>query len=253
MDEDAQYNDLFEGLKESFRRLITLEADPGLFEQHYDGWKILFSSARENEEEEGTVRYLQMCAQEAGFETGFCYLDEVQFDEAEGIFDAAGENYEYWFKLYPWEDIALEADLPLVLNDIMKSQKAIILNPAYTLIFQSKGFMKILCDLFPDSPYLLKADFKPLAGIKQVEKKFFGREGANVTIRDADGTVVTQTQGEYANHNSLYQEYVELPKNGAGEYYQAGLFFAHEPVALGFRKGGLVMDNFAKFVGHRLI
>lgn len=253
MDEDAQYNDLYEGLKENFKRLITLEDDPELFEQHYDGWKILFSSVRDNAEEEGTVRYLQMCAEEAGFATGFCYLDEVQFDEAEGIFDPAGENYEYWFKLFPWEDIALEDELPLILTDIMKNQKAIILNPAYTLMFQSKGFMKILDDLFPDSPYLLKGDFKPLEGIKQVEKKFFGREGANVTITEANGEVVTKTDGEYGNHNSLYQEFVELPKNSAGEYYQAGLFFAHEPVALGFRKGGLVMDNFAKFVGHRLV
>lgn len=253
MDEDAQYNDLYEGLKENFKRLITLEEDPGLFEKYYDGWKILFSCGKENAEEEGTVRFLQMCAEDAGFNTGFCYLDEVQFDEAEGIFDAAGENYEYWFKLFPWEDIALEDELPLILTDIMKNQKAIILNPAYTLMFQSKGFMKILCDLFPDSPYLLKAGFKPLEGIKQVEKKFFGREGANVTISDANGETIVRTDGDYANHNSLYQEYVELPKNSAGEYYQAGLFFAHEPVALAFRKGGLVMDNYAKFVGHRLI
>ncbi|WP_432214969.1 glutathionylspermidine synthase family protein [Salmonella enterica] len=40
--------------------------------------------------------------------------------------------------------------------------------------------------------------------------------------------------------------------NEAGEYYQAGLFYVYEPVALGFRKGGVVMDNFAKFVSHRI-
>jgi len=253
MDEDAQYNDLYEGLKENFKRLVTLDEDTELFEKHYDGWKILFSSTRDNEEEEGTVNFLKMCAEDAGFETGFCYLDEVQFDEKEGIFDPDGNNYEYWFKLFPWEDIALEDELPLILKDILENQKAIILNPAYTLMFQSKGFLKILYDLFPDSPYLLKCDTKPLEGVKQVEKKFFGREGANVTISDENGENIIKTEGEYGNYSSLYQEYVELPKNEKGEYYQAGLFYAYEPVALGFRKGGLVMDNYAKFVSHRLI
>ena len=253
LDEDAQYNNIYEALKENFRRLVTLDEDPDLFDQHYDGWKILFSSTRDNAEEEGTVRFLQMCASDAGFETGFCYLDDVQFDEAEGIFAPDGTNYEYWFKLFPWENIALEDELPLILTAIMENQKAIILNPAYTLMFQSKGFMKILYDLFPDSPYLLRTDFRPLDGVKQVEKRFFGREGANVTILDASGETLAQTGGEYGTYSAIYQEYVELPRNAEGERYQAGLFYIYEPVALGFRKGGEVMDNFAKFVTHRLV
>ncbi len=44
--------------------------------------------------------------------------------------------------------------------------------------------MKILCDLYPDSPYLLKTAFEPLNGLPQVEKKLFGREGANMAILD---------------------------------------------------------------------
>ncbi|MFZ2890876.1 glutathionylspermidine synthase family protein, partial [Sulfuricurvum sp.] len=135
---------------------------------------------------------------------------------------------------------------------IMNNQKAIILNPAYTLLFQSKGMMKILCDLFPDSPYLLKTSFTPLKGVQQVEKRMFGREGANVKILDASGSVIEANEGPYSNFKSIYQEYVEFPKDSSGNSYQAGVFFAYEACGLGFRRGGKILNNMSKFVGHIL-
>jgi glutathionylspermidine synthase len=249
-DEDSQFNNIFEGITENFKRLITLEESTEEFDKHYDGWKILFSAARGNDEEEQTVKFLQMCADEAGFETNFCYLDEVNFDENEGIFDSDDNNYEYWFKLYPWEDIALEDELPQILTAIMRNQKAVILNPAYTVMFQSKMFLKVVYDLYPDSPYLLKTDFKSL-DCKYVEKKAFGREGANIKIIDG-ASVVAENDGEYENYKSVFQEYVELPKKD-NDCYQAGVFFAYEGVGLGFRKGGMILDNMSKFVGHLVI
>ena len=152
MDEERQFNNIYEAIQDNFRRLVTLFDDPEEFEKHYDGWKILFSSVSGNIEEENTVRLLQQMAIDAGFETGFEPLGGVKFDE-EGIYDASDEPYEYWFKLYPWEDIAIEEnELAVLLTTIMNNQKAILLNPAYTLLFQSKGMLKILCDLFPESP-----------------------------------------------------------------------------------------------------
>ncbi len=46
-------------------------------------------------------------------------------------------------------------------------------------MFQSKAFMKVLWDLYPNHPLLLETSFEPLKGKAQVEKKIFGREGAN--------------------------------------------------------------------------
>ncbi|NPA59634.1 MAG: glutathionylspermidine synthase family protein, partial [Epsilonproteobacteria bacterium] len=170
MDEEKQFNNLYEAISQNFRRLITLFEDTKLFDERYDGWKILFSSVEGDDEEEATTRLLQQMATDAGFNTSFEYLQNVKFDE-DGIYDANENEYEYWFKLYPWEDIAIdENELATTLTSIMKNQKAIILNPAYTLLFQSKGIMKIMYDLFPDSPYLLKTSFEPLDGVKQVEK-----------------------------------------------------------------------------------
>jgi glutathionylspermidine synthase len=252
MDEELQFNNIHEAIYDNFRRLITLFDNPDDFEQHYDGWKILFSSMSGNDEEEQTVRLLQQIAIDAGFETGFESLGGVKFDD-EGIYDSNDEAYEYWFKLFPWEDIAIdETELCTQLSTIMKNQKAIILNPAYTLLFQSKGMMKILCDLFPDSPYLLQTSFEPLKGTKQVEKRMFGREGANIRILTENGTLVQETGGDYGNFKPIYQEYVKFPQDIHGNSYQAGVFFAYEACGLGFRRGGQILNNMSKFVGHIL-
>jgi glutathionylspermidine synthase len=252
MDEERQFNNIYEAISENFRRLVTLFDDPSEFEKHYDGWKILFSSVSGNVEEEQTVRLLQQMAIDTGFETGFEPLGGVKFDE-EGIYDSNEIPYEYWFKLFPWEDIAIdENELALLLTTIMNNQKAIILNPAYTLLFQSKGMMKILCDLFPDSPYLLKTSYEPLKGIQCVEKRMFGREGANVKILDISGNVLEANEGPYGNFKPIYQEYVEFPKDAKGNSYQAGVFFAYEACGLGFRRGGKILNNMSKFVGHVL-
>lgn len=252
MDEERQFNNIYEAIRDNFRRLVTLFDDPDEFEKHYDGWKILFSSVSGNIEEENTVRLLQQIAIDAGFETGFEPLGGVKFDE-EGIYDAHDEPYEYWFKLYPWEDIAIEEnELAVLLTAIMNNQKAILLNPAYTLLFQSKGMLKILWDLFPDSPYLLKTSFEPLQGVQCVEKRMFGREGANVKILDATGATIEANDGPYGNFKPIYQEYVEFPKDAQGNSYQAGVFFAYEACGLGFRRGGKILNNMSKFVGHVL-
>ncbi|PSM52132.1 glutathionylspermidine amidase / glutathionylspermidine synthetase [Campylobacter blaseri] len=250
MDENSQFNDLFNAIVENFKRLVTLSESTENFNELYNGWKILFSSVAGNKEDEITTRFLQAGANEAGFETEFAYVDEVIFDDDEGIF-YNDKNYEFWFKLIPWEQIAIdEGELALILKNIVKNQKAIILNPAYTLLFQSKGILKILWDLYPDHPLLLKSSFEPLAGTKMVKKPFFGREGANVTIFDENGKKIAQESGEYENQKFLYQEYYEFNKDEAGNSYQAGVFFAYEGCALGFRKGSEILGNFAKFISH---
>lgn len=252
MDEAKQFNTLYEAIKENFKRLVVLGGDTNDFGKYYDGWKILFSCIKGNIEDENTTRLLQMAANEAGFNTDFAYVDEVEFSGKEGVFKG-NENFEYWFKLIPWEAIAIdEGNLALILDEIVKEQKAIILNPAYTLIFQSKAFMKILWDLFPNHPLLLETSYVPLKGKKQVEKRAFGREGANTIIYDTDMSVLAKVDGEYGNFVPIYQEYVALPKDDKGEFYQAGVFFAYEGCGLGFRKGGLIMENFSKFVGHKI-
>ncbi|WP_139471083.1 glutathionylspermidine synthase family protein [Campylobacter armoricus] len=248
LDESSQFNNIYEALKDNFKRLITLEEDVSEFEKYYEGWKILFSSIAGSDEDMITTKLLAHIAREAGFESEFSYIDEVEFSP-DGIFKNE-INFEYFFKLIPWESIAIEeGELAMLLTQIMQNQKAIILNPAYTLLFQSKGIMKILWELYPNHPLLLETSDEPLIGKKCVKKPVFGREGANVSIIEANGDVSFKTNGDYQSNRFVYQEFTEFNQD-ENDYYQAGVFFAYEGCGLGFRKGGLVLDNYSKFVGH---
>ncbi|QKJ23240.1 glutathionylspermidine synthase family protein [Poseidonibacter lekithochrous] len=251
LDEASQFNNLYEGLKENFKRIITLDSEIEKFDEYYEklGWKILFSSISSSSEDINTTKLLQHIADEAGFNTDFEYMENVEFAD-EGIF-ANEQSFEFWFKLIPWEDIAIdESELALILAEIIKEKKAIIFNPAYTLMFQSKGFMKVLWDLYPNHPLLLETSFEPLEGKKQVEKRCFGREGANTKIINEDGSIDVETDGVYEGHKAIYQEYVELNTDANGVTYQAGIFYAFEACGLGFRRGEKILNNMSKFVGH---
>ena len=251
LDESSQFNNLYDALKDNFKRIITLDSDIEKFDEYYSklGWKILFSSISSSSEDINTTKLLQHIANEAGFNTDFEFIENVNFSD-DGIFKD-DELFEFWFKLIPWEDIAIqESELALILTEIIKKKRAIIFNPAYTLIFQSKAFMKILWDLYPNHPLLLETSFEPLVGKKYVEKKAFGREGANVKIINSDGSVEIENSGEYDGHKSIFQEYVDFVKDSKGECYQAGVFYAYEACGLGFRRGGKILNNMSKFVGH---
>ncbi len=248
MDEESQFNFIYEALVSNFKRLVTLKESVDEFDDLYEGWRFLFSSIKGNDEEENTVRLLQHIADEAGFDTEFGFIDEIEFDENGIYFNE--EKFELWFKLIPWEDIAIEeSDLAMVLTNIVENKEAIIFNPAYTLLFQSKAILKILWDLYPNHPLLLECSFEPL-NKKQVAKPIYGREGESVKILDENGEVIDGKDGEYDSHKMVYQEFVELPRDSSSVSYQAGVFFAYEACGVGFRKGGAILDNMSKFVGH---
>lgn len=251
MDEALQFNNLFESIGENFQRMITLGGDLSRFQEMYEGWNILFSSIRGSSEEERTVRFLQDCAQSYGLNTQFCFVDEAQLSGQEGLsYDS--NFYEFWFKLIPWENIAIdEPEMAGLIKEMMQNKNTIFLNPAYTLLFQSKRMLKILWDLFPNHPLLLETSFEPLNNKKQVRKTAFGREGANIEILDSSLNPLEATKGIYGNHKKIYQEFYELNAH-QGHFYQANVFYAYESCALGIRKGGNIIDNYSKFVSHTI-
>lgn len=249
LDENKQFNNIHNALSENFKRLITLGEDTSAFGSLYEGWKILFSCIADSSEDVSTTRFLEYIARESGFICDFAPIDKISFCASEGV-SFEGVNYEFLFKLIPWENIAIdEPELALLMSEMMQNHNTIFLNPAYTLLFQSKRMLKILWDLFPHHPLLLPASFEPLANTKQVCKRAFGREGANIEILDSQGRIVESKDGIYTHHKSVYQAFYELNSH-KDSYYQPNVFFAYESCGLGFRKGGNIIDNFSKFVSH---
>lgn len=248
LDESQQFNTLYESLVENFRELQR--QNPGFQPS------LLISTMRDYPEDDTNMQVLGEAAKEAGFEVAFEYIDEVEFSPIEGIYkqnptDGSFTKYDYWFKLIPWEYIGWdEPELAEILTEMLINQKVVILNPAYTLLFQSKGILKVLWELYPNHPLLLQTENKAIPGKASVEKVLFGREGANVRILSADGYATEKNDGEYFEQNTVFQEYTEFIQDKTGNYYQAGVFFAGEACGLGFRKGGKIIDNKAQFCGH---
>ena len=248
LDDQQQFNTLFESLVENFQLLRQQNADltPTL----------LLSAMRDSPEDNANVSVLGEAAREAGFDVDYEYIDAVEFSASEGIFKqnpqtGEFEKFDFWFKLVPWESIAWDSpELADLLTQIVKNRWAVVINPAYALLFQSKGILKILWELNPYHPLLLATADRPLPGRSSAEKVLFGREGANVRLLDADGRATAEAAGEYEQQAKIYQEFVDFPKDAAGNHYQAGVFFAGEGCGLGYRRGGAILDNTAQFCGH---
>lgn len=248
LDESSQFNTLYEALVEQLKEVKR--QNPVLTPT------LLISTMEGFPEDDTNMQVLGEAALEAGFEVAFEHIENVEFSPVEGIFKQSEEDgsftrYDFWFKLVPWEYIGWdEPELAGILTKLIYDKKVIILNPAYTLLFQSKGILKVLWQLFPNHSLLLETDNKPLVDKACVQKVLFGREGANVKILSEDGTTIEAKEGEYFEQTSVYQEFTEFVSDNVGDFYQAGVFFAGEACALGFRKGGKIIDNTAQFCGH---
>ena len=244
---ESQFNSIFENLVHNFKILRQMNPDkePNILFTHMD-----------SDEDKANVELMSQAAVEAGFDVEFRFLPEITFsdDESEGgVWVDYGEDrhrrFDFWFKLLPWEFLAEdEPELIELLTSIAKNEQCVILNPAYTMLFQSKVILKVLWDLFPEHPLLLKTTTEKPEGIKYVEKVIFGREGANVSIRDENDEVMEEQVGEYESP-TIFQEYVELSTDN-GQSYQAGVFFIGEGAGLGFRRGTKIMNDTAEFVSH---
>src|SRR5206468_4310952 len=112
----------------------------------------------------------------------------------------------------------------------------------------NKAILPILFQLFPDSPYLLKASFTPLDG-PHVAKPMLGREGANVrTI--TGGRVTAQTPGPYGGP-FVYQELAPLPDFG-GVFPVIGSWIVNgNACGIGIREDRTpITQNTSRFVPH---
>jgi glutathionylspermidine synthase len=247
LDNSEQFNTLYEALVNNFIDLKSKnrQKEPA----------ILFTTMAGFPEDDANVAVLSEAAKAAGFTVEYSYIEDVEFSEDEGIFksneDGTFTRYDFWFKLVPWEFIAWdEPELIRILTNLVTSEKVVIVNPAYTLLFQSKAILKVLWEIYPYHPLLLNTSDKQLYMRKNVEKAILGREGANINIISSDGKFLDSRGGDYNEQKTIFQEYTDFVKDSEGRHYQAGVFFAGEACGLGYRRGGEIIDNKAQFCGH---
>ena len=248
----TQFNELSTRLAERFQEIQKV---------HPTKSNNILLSHMGHEEDILNLDIVLNAAKAAGLNTQRAILERVIFSPEEGIFVQTGKEeytqFDYWFKLVPWEFIAYEEpDLMKTLTEIVKNDLAVILNPAYTMIYQSKAIMKILWDLYPNHYLLLKTSFsrEDFKNRLYVKKSFFGREGENISVFTYGDKVLEENDGDYGNYPSIYQEFVELPMDRDDEIYQAGIYYTNKAAAISYRRrDGLITDEDSEFIGHYIL
>ena len=245
-----QFNHLLESLTRQFQLLLKRNPD-----RHAS----LLISTLGYIEDRLNADLIAQAAEAAGFiQVQQLDLEHVIFSPEEGVFSQMGEDqflqYDFFCKLIPWEFLAFEEpELLGILTELVRDDRLLILNPPYTMLYQSKAMLELLWERNPDHELLLKTsrsttDFR---GEAYVEKVIYGREGENVRIVGPNGITLAANGGDFGDFPPIYQAYAPLPQDEEGGHYQAGVYFTGEPCALSFRRrDGLIVDEDAEFVGH---
>ncbi len=245
--EANQYSGLYEALVEQLRtwRMLNDNLSPAL----------LLTYIGASAEDETNCAVIAQAAIEAGFDAHLSPIDKLSIStegEDKGVWAQVGaeqwQQFPFLFKLLPWEQIAWEEpELLESLSLLSRSRTVTIANPPYTLLFQSKGMLAWLWKAYPFHPLLLEADLEPLSG-KYIRKPYFGREGQSLEIVDSGRSI--KTAGEYDGQQQVYQRWCDLPQDSKGYSYQAGVFWAGEGCAIGFRREKGIITNLSQFVPH---
>jgi glutathionylspermidine synthase len=209
------------------------------------GRRVAFAALSEALEDVMTVSYLRDTAIQAGLKTTPIAVKQIGWNNRRRLFtDLMERPIEILFKLYPWEWMLREP-----FGRHLSESPTRWLEPPWKMILSNKGLLPILYRLFPDSPYLLRAESEPF-GETYVSKPILSREGANVAIVQ-DGRTIAETGGEYGDGPRIYQEYHPLPRFD-GRFPVVGSWMVNgHACGMGLREDdGPITRNTSRFLPH---
>lgn len=235
-----QFNSIHEGLVARWRNFLVGRRNANM---------LHVTCVTPMPEDETTVQYIGQCAKEAGYKVKFLPIQEMGWDEGRKVFaDLDNAPMTTVFKLYPWEWIVKES-----FGGNIKRSVALFVEPIWKMLLSNKGLLPILWDMYPEHPNLLPAfrTSSPFAGKSYVRKAMLGREGANITIEAADGKLLAETGGSYANSGFVYQQYMEPPTFDGRRANIGAWIVGSECRGMGVREdSGIVISNTSRFVPH---
>jgi glutathionylspermidine synthase len=207
--------------------------------------RVAFAALSESVEDVMTVSYLRDTAIQAGLKTVPLAVRQIGWNARRRVFtDLMERPIELMFKLYPWEWMLNEA-----FGQHLAESPTRWLEPPWKMILSSKAILPILFELFPDSPYLLQAEFESFSET-YVSKPIHSREGANIEIVQ-NGQMIAETGGEYGDGPRIYQEFHPLPQF-SGRYPVVGSWMVNGyPCGIGIREDdGPITRNSSRFLPH---
>ncbi|MEO5373094.1 MAG: glutathionylspermidine synthase family protein [Alphaproteobacteria bacterium] len=247
-----QFNSLQEALIDAFTRMWPDHlVMPGSRTLH-------LTSVGDNDEDHGTILYLEDCAHQAGLATTVIDIEAIGVDAAGHLTDLDDRVIKALFKLYPWEFLVHE---PFEAH-LRGPGAPLMLEPCWKMVLSNKGLLPWLWRMFPDHPNLLPSWFAndpgaAAASRRHVVKPLLSREGANVRLVDPDapggGMVV---DGPYGAEGFVVQDLHPLPvfrgEDGRENHAVVGSWIvAGRPHGLGMREDdGPITVNTSRFVPH---
>ncbi|MBT81924.1 MAG: hypothetical protein CL587_16220 [Alteromonadaceae bacterium] len=195
-----QFNSLQEKLVHRFEEIAA----------YYRIRNMHFACCRDTEEDRGTVQYLQDCAQAAGLQSEFLYIEDIGLADTGAFTDLQDNPVTECFKLYPWEFMLRES-----FGDALSGAGTNWIEPPWKAILSNKALLPLLWEMFPGHPNLLPAYFPDNApGLetgKWIQKPLFSREGANISLIE-NGKQTKLSDGPYGEEGVLIQAFTALPR-----------------------------------------
>jgi len=241
------------------RNIIPKRADQfnSIHERLIEGWKkvctghqLHLAGMTENEEDAGTLAYLEDTASQAGLATTLIDIEEIGLRDDGQFVDLDNRTIELAFKLYPWEWMFHDA-----FGANLAKAATRWIEPPWKAILSNKGILPLLWEMFPNHPNLLPADDPEAArlGTSFVRKPLYSREGANVALVSAGTTLVAQ-DGPYGAEGFVRQALAPLP-NFSGQYPVIGSWLVdHTPCGLSIREDeNPITGNTSRFLPHAIL
>ena len=221
------------------------------FSELYSREPFYFFCCQDTDEDRSTVLYLQDCAQQAGQESRFIYIEDLGLGVGGVLTDLDDNVIQRAFKLYPLEWMMRDDNGPL-----LRKRREQWVEPLWKSILSNKGLMPLLWRFFPGHPNLLASWFdgeKPqiAAGESYVRKPIYSREGGNVTIFDGQNNVVDHADGDYADEPMIYQAFQPMPRFGDSYTLIGSWIVDDEACGMGIREDNtLITKDTSRFVPH---
>ncbi|MBU2709463.1 glutathionylspermidine synthase family protein [Zooshikella harenae] len=215
------------------------------------GSPLFFSCSKDTDEDRGTVQYLQDCAEQAGIDTYFVYMEDIGLSEEGDFTDLEDHAVRWMFKLYPWEFMLREEYAPHLLDN-----KTAWLEPPWKSILSNKALLPMLWRLFPNHPNLLPSYFEGDKNIDlqhYVVKPIFSREGSNIEVYQ-DGKQTAIVDGPYGEEGKIIQGYYPLPKFGDNYTLIGSWLINDEPAGISVREdSSLVTQDLSRYLPHIIL
>lgn len=235
-----QFNSIHERMVEAFRNF-------GI-----DG-RLHLASCKGSAEDEGTVRYIEECAVQAGVDTAFLNLEDIGIDANGHFTDADDMGIATLFKLYPWEWMMVDD-----FGQALPKSGVRVIEPAWRAILSNKGLLPLLWDMFEGHPNLLPAYFSDdprRADLTDgyVQKPLFSREGSNVEMI-RPGQAPLSVDGPYGAEGHIVQALHPLPVFEGNHTVIGSWLVAGQPCGIGIREDNSpITKDSSRFLPHVIL